>query len=571
MAEPWWKLWPGRLEYELAELDKHGIRYEFDSDTFDKGRVVLQLRHTLNGEELELTARFPESYPRFRFEVSADNLELDRHQNPFEKNLCLIGQSTRNWDPQNDTLAKFIIEQLPIAIESAQGGNSDLEEQQGEPISEFYPKSGYMIFIDSAWQLDPALDHGVMRVGINQVGIGRSTVLDIRDAEGNILAETDQSLQKSYPDPLKVQWVRSEQPIKIGDPKQFYEYLLETYPHLQEQRFDKYDSAQKFHYSLIGVVFPEEVKYKTVADGWVFVLMRYTKHKGRNRYSFVFVRAARAGRQDMLERIPTVSFMQDKVLAVAGLGSIGAPSVLEFARMGVKEIRILDHDFIEPGTTVRWPFGFSAVGMFKTDALATHIAQHFPYTKVVTFRHRIGEVPSKNAPIPEKSESEIMDEFLDDADLVYDATAEVGIHNFISDLANQKGIPYIIALATQGAWGGEVARFFPDTGPCWICFERAHSEKKIPLPPTDPQGLVQPVACVSPTFTGTNFDLQELALMGVRLAVSTLSQGRTIDYPVVDWNFAQLSLRESDGTSIPPKWDIIQLSSYPECICANRS
>ncbi len=56
MQEPWWILWPGRLDAELAELEKHSIRYEFDSDAFEKGRVVLQLQRTLNGEDLELTA-----------------------------------------------------------------------------------------------------------------------------------------------------------------------------------------------------------------------------------------------------------------------------------------------------------------------------------------------------------------------------------------------------------------------------------------------------------------------------------------------------------------------------------
>ncbi len=568
MTKLWFKKWPKRLEFELAELEKRGIAYEFDSDAFDKGLVVLHLTHILNSKELKLIARFPDLYPYFRFEVTAENLDLPRHQHPFEKNLCLIGRSTINWNAQHDNLAKFIIEQLPIAIKSAQNGNSDLEEPQGEPLSEYYPKSLFTVMIDSDWKLDLNIKQGTLQIGTKEDGgILRSVVLNIHDTDGNIIASGFPEFEKMYSLRQEIQWVRSDEFIRLGDPKEFYEYLLKTYPHLR-QAYEKYDPILKFHYHLIGVVFPEEVKYKTIADGWVFVLMRYTKSKGKKRYSFCFVRATRAGRKDFLERIPTVSFMKNKVIAIAGLGSIGAPSALEFARLGVKEIRILDDDDIEPGNIMRWPLGISANGVPKVKMLAMHMSNNYPYTKVVEFFQRLGAIPCKNASLPEKLQTDTVEEFLDGVDLVFDATAEIGVHHILSQLASEKNIPYILAYATQGAWGGEVARFFPNRRSCWACYERAHFEGKIKLPPADPNGKVQPTACSNPTFTGVNFDLQELVLMGVRLAVSTFSPGDNSDYPKIDWNIAQLSMREN-GKLIPPKWEIIQLTPYSDCICAN--
>ena len=62
---------------------------------------------------------------------------------------------------------------------------------------------------------------------------------------------------------------------------------------------------------------------------------------------------------DLFTRIPELKPLREKTVAVFGLGCLGAPSVLEFARAGVECIRLVDFDVVDPATGVRWPLGFS--------------------------------------------------------------------------------------------------------------------------------------------------------------------------------------------------------------------
>ncbi|MDF1594059.1 MAG: hypothetical protein P1P89_21330 [Desulfobacterales bacterium] len=49
----WWERWPGRLEYEIAELEKAGIHPVRQEDSFKKGIIVLKFQHPINGEAKE--------------------------------------------------------------------------------------------------------------------------------------------------------------------------------------------------------------------------------------------------------------------------------------------------------------------------------------------------------------------------------------------------------------------------------------------------------------------------------------------------------------------------------------
>ncbi len=565
--ELWWKKWPERLDFELAELKKNGIGYEFDSEAFERGSVVLRLNHVLGGQAMRLTARFPDLYPYFRFEVDAPELDLSKHQVPFgEKNLCLIGRSTANWNPSEDTLAKFLIEQLPKVLESARGGDEKLEESQGEPASEYYPYAGWMVMIDSAWAIDANVHGGHLTLGMdNARSTRRMAVLRVADVSGNNLVEAGPAIKGLYDkDQFPAKWVRIPEPIKTGDPREFFQNLTSSHPELAQLSWRRGPGDDK-DFALLGVTFPEEVSYKQKGDGWIFILIyrekakENKKKKWKNHY--LFARAGRAGYGDMLQRIPNLAFLADKKIGVVGLGSIGAASAIEFARCGVGELRILDDDYIDPSTIIRWPLGHYYACAHKPEVLQHFISQNYPYTKVSGWKHRIG------APVSREPQTLVLENFLDGLDLVYDATAEVGVHHFLADMAKERNIPFVITSGTSGAWGGLIARFTQEKGrACWQCFERARTEGKLPLPPEDAKGSVQPIGCGNPTFTGTNFDLQEVALSGVRLSVSTLSDGR---YPTVTWHAAILSLREIDNLLLP-QWKILEIQSYPECSCTKK-
>ena len=276
-----------------------------------------------------------------------------------------------------------------------------------------------------------------------------------------------------------------------------------------------------------------------------------------------------AGRTDLTVRIPDLSRLHEKTVTAIGLGCLGAPSVLELARCGVGEIRIIDFDIVEAGTIVRWPFGLTAVGRLKTEAISDFIKANYPFTNIVPFTHKIGAVRLFEN---QTSDLKILESALDNTDLVFDATAERGVQYLISDLAAEIKIPYICISTTFGAWGGRLVRLRPQvTEGCWQCFMHSLDDGSFPSPLSDPAGEVQPVGCADPTFTGTAFDSGIIALGGVRLAVSTLTEKDENGYPSFDWDIAIIDLRDHNGNAITPSWQTFDLRKHPSCPCTTES
>lgn len=292
------------------------------------------------------------------------------------------------------------------------------------------------------------------------------------------------------------------------------------------------------------------------------------RQKNKKNVKGLFVRAGRAGRTDLTSRIPELSRLNEKTITVIGLGCLGAPSVLEFARCGVGEIRIIDHDTVEAGTVIRWPIGLTSVGKLKTEALSDFIKVNYPFTNIVPYSKRIGAVRLYE---DQTSDLKILASALDDTDLVFDATAERGVQHLMSDLATEFSIPYICISTTLGAWGGMIVRLRPHvTEGCWICFMNHLYEKSLPTPAEDPIGTFQPIGCASPTFTGSGFDTGIIALSGVRLAISTLTNDQEKGYPAFNWDVAVVNLRDDQGNALVPSWNTFSLKKHSSCSCSKN-
>jgi molybdopterin/thiamine biosynthesis adenylyltransferase len=274
-------------------------------------------------------------------------------------------------------------------------------------------------------------------------------------------------------------------------------------------------------------------------------------------------RASRAGPGDVVARVPELRDLPDQTIAMFGLGALGAPAALEFARAGVGALRLFDQDIVEAGNIVRWPLGISEVGKAKAQAIGQFIFTNYPYTQVSGHIGRIGGVRTPTV-AEGPTELEWLDTNLDGADLIYDATAEPGVWHALSDLARERDIPYLHTWATAGAWGGVVARVLPNRPGCWMCLEHHTNDATIPAPNADPAGGIQPPGCADPTFTGASFDLAEITLAGVRLAIATLLLDKPDRYPDVPWDVAVINLRDTTGT---PHFDVqtFPLTAHPSC------
>jgi molybdopterin/thiamine biosynthesis adenylyltransferase len=268
----------------------------------------------------------------------------------------------------------------------------------------------------------------------------------------------------------------------------------------------------------------------------------------------------RAGHDDLGARVPAVQILRGKTIAVFGLGAIGAPVAIELARNGCSTLHLIEHDTVEPGNSIRWPVGASAWGRRKLDVIEELITRDFPSTQVKPHSQAIGSLN----PTPD---ADLIASVTRDCDLVIDATAAWGVTQLLDAVCKENDVPLIQLFGTPTLGGGVVARFVQD-GPCLVCLEYAwdpeFSQPPLERPPgaLDESTMAQPPGCAERTFVGASYDLGEISLEAVRLAIDTL--GDPNPTPVVH----TLRLVGGDGRRIPPSWTAQALERHARCPCA---
>jgi len=71
-------------------------------------------------------------------------------------------------------------------------------------------------------------------------------------------------------------------------------------------------------------------------------------------------------------------------VAIAGLGGLGSNIAVSLARLGVGELLLVDHDTVEPSNLNRQHYGISHLGMTKTSALKSQLADINPFINIKT-------------------------------------------------------------------------------------------------------------------------------------------------------------------------------------------
>lgn len=283
----WWDRFPGRLQFELDALGSAGIAYERNEHAFSQGVMQLRLSMEIRGERLSLLVTFPDLYPYFRFEVEAPDLSLSHHQNPFAKNLCLIGRGTHYWH-STDTVAGLLQQQLPVVLETSRTSDAEAvrgrEQAQAEPFSDFYPYAPSMIIIDGEWIAPPHQDRGTFSVatdgaqGPPPLHFLRGALAQVRGEASSILFEADPTILSAFPSQLlEGYWVRFPEPIRhtLADP--FMGQLFSRFP---SARTAPANRVQSGWLQVWGILFPEETGWRQNGDGWVFVYLFNAQRAG---------------------------------------------------------------------------------------------------------------------------------------------------------------------------------------------------------------------------------------------------------------------------------------------------
>jgi len=570
---PWWEAFEGRLESELRDFDELALSHELVRGP-DQGEVVVRCRFGSSRGEVELVVIYPDSFPFLRPLVLAPDLKLGNHQNPFGKNLCLLDRDTRQWRPQSDSAASHIRDQLDklfIAVDGNAEERAEVETPQAEPVSAFILNTpGAVVFVpEEALHIDPKEERGELRLTLAAGGGGplRAVLAQVatRPKKGpkRKLARTDEDLRRVGQGPdLNGRWLRIElsadKAPEEATPEAFLALARETD---NEWWAPQYQSAPGGEIAILGLVYAEEVEGRGREDTWLFIVRvrQQVPPKGLVEERSYLVKGQRLSRADLVARIPALTKLAEKTVALIGLGALGAPLALELARAQIGKLRALDWDEVEAGNSVRWPLGLAAAGFKKTDALAGFATTQYPLTDLRTVDHQIG------VPADGRRERQLLTELTAGADLIVGVTAEYGIDHLLTYLGAESETPQLYAWGTPGYWGGGVARVIPGETGCWNCLKRWQKGGEIQSPPYDPAELVQPRGCASPTATGAAFDLLPVVAQAARLAVQTLLRREEEAYSDVDQDVMIMSLRTEDGPLPAPNWTIYRLEPHPDC------
>lgn len=578
----------GFAEQELRALEASGYAPEIDEEERLRGKLTIKVIAEIRGIKRELQIHYPDLFPYFRPEVFCDGLDFaKRHYDVHSGIVCLLERGTRNWQP-DWTAAKLLDEKLNKWEQVCNGspaiGYEEYDDGQAEPVSVYCDKESFMaILVDTSWQIPKEEMKGRFCLALPPLAKGKTRghrlsgiVTSVSGKDCGQIAICASQWEKWHKQNgflvKEYRWLRLQEPPTFRTATQALIYIKEH----DLNRYNRIiETLRRRKCGFFGFIFPEEIRKGELGENWLFLYFdgRLKGSRDKSDDGLRLLKAEPAGPVDMFERVPELSALQDKTVAVIGLGCVGAPSVLSLARSGVRRLRILDCDDVSPSTTCRWPLGMQYVTSPKMMGLSGFLGANYPFTEVlfdflptlqkgkVLGSVNLGEVKGHYDQVA------LVDRFLDGVDLIYDASSEDGITHMLSDYAKERQIPLVIASSSLGGHGGEVLRILPEeeTG-CFVCYYLWRRDGKIPRPPQNVNAAIQPVGCGDVTFHASDFDVGEIALAGVRMAASILCKNMSGGYP---WNKDDVGIlgMRHDGFSVFPQWEGFSLPPHPECGC----
>lgn len=150
------------------------------------------------------------------------------------------------------------------------------------------------------------------------------------------------------------------------------------------------------------------------------------------------------------------SLLEDRKVAVVGLGSGGSHVAVELAKAGVGKFVLVDFDRIELHNIIRHICGLSDLGRLKTNVMRDRILDKNPFAEVEIFNTNINNLDDARR-------------ILKGSDVVIAATDNIRSRLNINTLSIELGIPTFYGKCAVRAAGGEVLRVRPKVGPCFSC------------------------------------------------------------------------------------------------------
>lgn len=153
-----------------------------------------------------------------------------------------------------------------------------------------------------------------------------------------------------------------------------------------------------------------------------------------------------------------VDMLENKKVAIVGLGSFGSNIAIELAKAGIGNFVLFDFDRVELSNIARHICGINDLGRYKNHAIRDAILLKNPFANIATFEININE------------SRKIFEEQIENCDLILCLTDENRSREYINDLSIGLQKKVIYGRAITRAEGGDVFRYLPEKEkPCLAC------------------------------------------------------------------------------------------------------
>lgn len=179
--------------------------------------------------------------------------------------------------------------------------------------------------------------------------------------------------------------------------------------------------------------------------------------------------------------------LQNKTVAIVGLGGLGSHSSEYLARMGIGHLVLIDDDIIEASNLARqglFTHEDSIQVRLKGDVIKQRLRAINPDITITLHTTRLT--------------SENVEKFLHGVDLILDGTDNLSTRYLINDYCFQIGIPWIYASATASI--GTLINFIPGKTPCFRCVFGEVDEDNASC---DRNGVILPILTLMTSFQVT--------------------------------------------------------------------
>ena len=279
-----------------------------------------------------------------------------------------------------------------------------------------------------------------------------------------------------------------------------------------------------------------------------------------------------------------VDILQDKRIAIVGLGSFGSTIAVELAKAGVGTFHLFDFDTVELHNLARHTATVRDLGRLKTDVMEEAILGKNPYAEIHKHEVNISAQP------------QALTDIILDIDLIICATDNNRSRFILSDRAHSYHKPCIYGRAFTRAEGGDVF-IQRQAQACYCClvgnqwFDPADEEitnetsarRNGTIPaytsPEDAEAMVQ---------VGLSSDILPICTMMIKLALLELSRGRESGIAALDdelvYNYYMWANRRerrfgnwrpfNNASHLPTilRWYGAQIPANHDCsICSNST